>query len=254
MDSTKNKMGVIFLGIVLLVFVVGGYFFMKYMVENPTKEKKKGIVELKNEVRINNKKDYIYFDNSVEIIDDIFKQDVILNFKGLEDENSKLHNELEELSKKEVKVTNEEIPEGVTCENDLYSFSYRTYDITEFGIYASVVIIDYNYNCVNGGVPVNIKSYVINKDNGSIITSEELLKTFEATDDKIIEGVNKRLADTQVLDGDVGVIDTENTISDIKNGTFGTNKALSISKNGKLVINFIVKSNKINYNDSIELN
>ena len=57
MDSAKNKMGVIFLGIVLLAFVVGGYFFMKYMVENPTKEKKKGIVELKNEVRINNKKD-----------------------------------------------------------------------------------------------------------------------------------------------------------------------------------------------------
>lgn len=254
MDSAKNKMGVIFLGIVLLVFVVGGYFFMKYMVENPTKEKKKGIVELKNEVRINNKKDYIYFDNSAEIIDDIFKQDVILNFKGLENENSKLHSELEELSKKEVKVTNEEISEGVTCENDLYSFSYRTYEVTEFSSYASVVIMDYDYNCVNGSIPVNIKSYVINKDNGSIITSEELLKTFEATDDKIIEGVNKRLADTQVLDGEVGVIDTENTINDVKNGTFGINKALSISKNGKLVINFIVKSNKINYNDSIELN
>ena len=37
-------------------------------------------------------------------------------------------------------------------------------------------------------------------------------------------------------------------------GTYGTNKALNISKNGKLMINFIVKSNKINYNDNIELN
>ena len=43
-------------------------------------------------------------------------------------------------------------------------------------------------------------------------------------------------------------------VNDIKNGIYVTNKALSISKNGKLVINFIVKSNKINYNDSIELN
>lgn len=254
MDSTKNKIGVIFLGIVLLIFIVGGYFFMKYMVNNPTKEKKKGIVELTNEVRINNKKDYIYFDNTTEIIDDIFKQDVILNFKGLEDENNKLHSELEELSKKEVKVTNEEIPEGVTCENDLYSFLYRTYEVTEFSNYASVVIMDYDYNCVSGSVPTNIKSYVINKDNGSIITNEELLKIFETTDDKIIESINKRLADTQVLDEDSMVIDTENTINDIKNGSYGTNKALSISKNGKLVINFIVKSNKINYNDSIELN
>ena len=227
---------------------------MKYMVNNPTKEKKKGIVELTNEVRINNKKDYIYFDNTTEIIDDIFKQDVILNFKGLEDENSKLHSELEELSKKEVKVTNEKIPEGVTCENDLYSFSYRTYEVTEFSSYASVVIMDYDYNCVNGSVPTNIKSYVINKNNGNIISNEELLSAFSITDDKIIESVNKRLADTQVLDENAMVIDTENTINDIKNGIYGTNKALSISKNGKLVINFIVKSNKINYNDSIELN
>ena len=51
MDSTKNKIGVIFLGIVLLIFIVGGYFFMKYMVNNPTKEKKKGIVELTNKKR-----------------------------------------------------------------------------------------------------------------------------------------------------------------------------------------------------------
>ena len=119
MDNTKNKVGVIFLGIILLIFIVGGYFFMKYMVNNPSEEKKKGIVELKNEVRINNKKDYIYLDNSVEIIDDIFKQDIILNFKGLEDENSKLHSELETIGNNAIKVDGQEIPEDVTCEKDL---------------------------------------------------------------------------------------------------------------------------------------
>ena len=81
-----------------------------------------------------------------------------------------------------------------------------------------------------------------------------MLQTFSITDDKIIENVNKRLGDTQVLDGDIGVINTESTINDIKNGQYGVDKALSISKNGKLAINFIVKSNKINYNDSVELN
>lgn len=254
MDNTKNKVGVIFLGIILLIFIVGGYFFMKYMVNNPSEEKKKGIVELKNEVRINNKKDYIYLDNSVEIIDDIFKQDIILNFKGLEDENSKLHSELETIGNNAIKIDGQEIPEDVTCEKDLYSFSYRNYEITEFSYYASVVIVDYDYNCVNGSVPINIKSYVINKDNGSIITNEELLSAFLISEEKIVEKVKKRLEDTQVLDGEVGVIDIENTVNNVKNGTYGIDKALSISKNGKIVINFIVKSNKINYNDSIELN
>lgn len=252
MDNTKNKIGIIFLGIILLIFVVGGYFFMKYMISSPSKSHKKN--NIVNDVRVNSSKDYIYFDNSIEIIDNIFKQDVILNFEGLENENSKLHSELEALTANEVKVSNQEIPEGVTCENDLYSFSYRNYEVTEYNLYASVVIIDYDYNCVNGSVPKNIKSYVINKETGSILSNDELLQTFSITDDKIIENVNKRLGDTQVLDGDIGVINTESTINDIKNGQYGVDKALSISKNGKLAINFIVKSNKINYNDSVELN
>ena len=49
-------------------------------------------------------------------------------------------------------------------------------------------------------------------------------------------------------------IDIDGTINDFNNTTYNNLKTLSVSKNGKLKINFIVKSNKINYNDSIELN
>ena len=122
MDNTKNKIGVIFLIIVLLLFIVGGYFFMEYMLKAPDKTKSTKKDQEITDIRINKKKDYIYFENTTEIINDIFKQDVIFNIKGLENYNNTLHNELEELSKNEVKVTNEEIPEGITCENDLYSF------------------------------------------------------------------------------------------------------------------------------------
>ena len=254
MENSKNKVGVIFLILVLLTFIIGGYFLMKYMVNNPSKEKKNAIIEIKNDFRINMKKDYVYFENSEELIDGVTKEDLVLNFVGMEEENNKLKDEVENLSKNIVKVTTEEIPEGVTCENDLYSFSYRSYDVAEYDNYVSVVLIDYDYNCVSGIVPTNIKSYVINKKTGTMVGNEELYTLFSMTDEKVIEGVTKRLNDTQVLDGDESVIDVDATISNVKNGTFGTNKALSISKNGKLVINFIVKSNKINYNDSIELN
>ena len=63
-----------------------------------------------------------------------------------------------------------------------------------------------------------------------------------------------RLNDTQVLNEGSEVIDIEGTINAIETGEYGTVKSLSISKTGELVINFIVKSNVINYNDSIELN
>ena len=236
MDNTRNKFGVIVLGIILLFFIVGGYFFMDYMLKTPDKDKKNNKQEPEVvDLRINKSKDYIYYDNETEIIDDIFKRDVIINIGGYEIINDTLHSELESINSNQVRVTTEEIPEGTTCENDLYSFSYRDYEIMEYGDYKSLVIKDYDYN-------------------GKNLTNEELLTKFNLNEDNILEQVKKRLEDTQILDEDVQVIDVDGTLNDIKNSTYGTNKALSISKNGKLMLNFIVKSNKINYNDSIELN
>ena len=252
--TQNEKEQELFLIIVLLLFIVGGYFFMEYMLKTPDKTKSTRKDQEITDIRINKKKDYIYFENTTEIINDIFKQDVIFNIKGLENYNNTLHNELEELSKNEVKVTNEEIPEGITCENDLYSFTYRDYDLIEYGDYKSLIIKDYDYNCVNSSIPKNVKSYVIDIKNGNIISNDELLKKYNGSEESIIEQVKKRLEDTQILDEEVQIIDIDGTLNEVKSGTYGINKALSVSKNGKLMINFIVKSNKINYNDSIELN
>ena len=103
-------------------------------------------------------------------------------------------------------------------------------------------------------MPKTLKSININKKTGKEVTNEELLEAFNISEDTIIESVKKRLNDTQVLDEDVQVIDIDSTIESIKNGAYDVEKALSVSKNGKLMINFIVKSNKINYNDYIEIN
>ena len=73
-------------------------------------------------------------------------------------------------------------------------------------------------------------------------------------DNQIYDSIKKRLENTQTLDEDNQVIDINGTLEYLKNGSYGINKALSVSKNGKLTINFIVKSNKINYNDSVEIN
>ena len=117
-----------------------------------------------------------------------------------------------------------------------------------------MIIKDYDYNCVNSSIPKNVKSYVIDIKNGNIISNDELLKKYNVSEESIIEQVKKRLEDTQILDEEVQIIDIDGTLNEVKSGTYGINKALSVSKNGKLMINFIVKSNKINYNDSIELN
>ena len=195
---------------------------MEYMLKTPDKTKSTRKDQEITDIRINKKKDYIYFENTTEIINDIFKQDVIFNIKGLENYNNTLHNLLNHF---------------------IISYYYK-----------SLIIKDYDYNCVNSSIPKNVKSYVIDIKNGNIISNDELLKKYNVSEESIIEQVKKRLEDTQILDEEVQIIDIDGTLNEVKSGTYGINKALSVSKNGKLMINFIVKSNKINYNDSIELN
>lgn len=259
MDNTKNVVGLIFFIIILLLFAVGGYFFMNYMLDDFSKESNddNGITELK-EIRIDATKDYIYYENIEDILHEehIEKQDVVINIKGFENINESLAQELASYDEEMLSIDGATIPEGEVCTNEanLYSFPYREYQDTVFGDYISLVINDFTYNCINGSRIENIKGYVIDKNTGEIITEEQLLSDFGITEEEILTQIRERLNDTQVLDEGTQVIDIEGTISDIQNGEYGTVKSLSISKTGELVINFIVKSNVINYNDSIELN
>ncbi len=250
MEDTKNKIGVILLVIILLLFSVGGFFFMNYMVNETDKPHDKKNSENESEVRIDTTKDFIYFENSEELIHEVFKEDVVINFLGFESINQTLHQELETLSANKVLAADA----GVTCDEDVYTVSYREYEYNQFGNYISLNIINYDYNCEKGSIPTSMKSYVIDKNTGKQIDNETLLKTFDVTESKILDLVKKRLDFSQTLDEDESqVIDVDGTVNSFNDGKYNVNKSLSISKNGKLTINYIVKSNKINYNDSIEI-
>lgn len=251
MDNKKNLVGVIALVVILLIFSIGGFFLMKYMT-NSTHEKRKE--PKKEDIRIDTSKDYVYMENNEEIIDDVFKEDIVLNFKGLEEVNRTLHNELEELNKEKVLYKDQELPEGVVCENDLYSFKYREYTPVIFGNYVSLLIVDYDYNCATGTTPISMKSYIVKKDSGRLLTTDEVKNEFNVNDEKLEAAVRKRLDNTQTLDEEnIQAINVEETMSNYQKAAFNTTKALSIGKVGDLTVNFIVKSNKINYNDSVEI-
>lgn len=255
MDSRNNYIGAIILAVIIVLFSVGGFVSMKYFTSDESMEKGKK-EESKKDFRIDTEKDYIYLDNEVEIIDDIFKRDAILNVVGLENITEDLSKELASISATEEKVTADTtLPEDTVCEKDLYRFKYRDYIINEYSKYISLIVVDYEYTCPQQEKAEAIKSYVINKETGKLITNDELLQEFKVSTDDIIKKVTERLEFSQVLDeSNNGVIDSAGTIEQIKNGAYGTVKALSINKTGKLELNYIVKSNDINYNDSVELN
>lgn len=257
MNNTKNILGLIGFILILLLFIVGGYFLMDYMLNKPNNDSDdSGITEIK-EIRIDDTKEYVYFENTEDILHEehISKEDAIINIKGFESINEELHSELEAFNSEYVSLDDVTLNEGETCSNEsnLYSFPYREYTYNVFGDYISLVINDFTYNCLEGSEINNIKSYIINKENGETYTEAKLLETFEVTDEEIITLVEDRLHDTQVLDGDTEVIDVNATINSIRNNEYGTTKALSISKTGELELNFVVISNRINYNDTITI-
>ncbi len=261
MEKTRNIIGAVLLLLIILTVSVGGYFFMKYM----TKEHKDTPLNnetTKNEkdVRIDVTKDYLYYENAEEFLEEaeIEKQDVVLNFTSQKDLNSSLHQELENLYNTITYIKDNPIPKGteyIKNEKGIYSVMYRDYMDNSYGDYVSLVVLDFKFDVINSSVINKIKGYVIRKSTGELLTPESLMETFDVTESTIIEKVKKRLNDSQVLEEGQTVIDIDGTIKSIKDNDYYKGvKTLSINKNGKLTLNFIVKTNEINYNDSVELN
>ena len=65
MDDVKNKIGVIILGIILLIFIFGGYFLKNYMVNGMGDKTKDNTNKIIEDIRINKEKDYIYLTTNI---------------------------------------------------------------------------------------------------------------------------------------------------------------------------------------------
>jgi len=251
--SSKNKIGLIFLIIILLLFSIGGYFLMDYVVKEEKNQKK---VEEKEEIvdlRIDKSKDYIYLENTEHVIEseEIHFEDVVVNFKKLEYLNDEFKNEMNEIKKSiiyEKDIVLDENNNYTKNKEGIYSLKYREYEDYYFNEYVSLVIKDYEFNIVNHTKPINIKSYIINKNTGQIIKQEDLLNKENITIDKIKEKVKERLDKTQTLNENEEIINIEETLNNFNI------YAIYVNKNGKLEVSFIVKSNKIDYNDFVVLN
>jgi len=226
---------------------------MDYVVKEEKNQKK---VEEKEEIvdlRIDKSKDYIYLENTEHVIEseEIHFEDVVVNFKKLEYLNDEFKNEMNEIKKSiiyEKDIVLDENNNYTKNKEGIYSLKYREYEDYYFNEYVSLVIKDYEFNIVNHTKPINIKSYIINKNTGQIIKQEDLLNKENITIDIIKEKVKERLDKTQTLNENEEIINIEETLNNFNI------YAIYVNKNGKLEVSFIVKSNKIDYNDFVVLN
>lgn len=261
---SENKKGKIY-GIVFLIFlfalIIGGYILTKSLTKHDeAKEPDKSQSEVnkpEESLKLDKDKEYIYFEN-IDILSEkqkIIYQDVKMNIdveevlkleRTLNEQNSSYRQTVKKISEQNLSAS--EIEKIVYQEDDIYEAQYVKYTRYFSKKYASLVVDKYLFNCFIGSKLENSSSYVIDLENGSVLTNDELMKQFDFTlskiKDKVEEGLNKMIKE----DDTILVDETLENLND------SHNYALYVNKSGYFVISYIVKSSKVDYNDVIILN
>lgn len=252
-NRTRNiVMSFLFLA-VIIAMIVGGYVYTKNLTGNNDKKMKEEIKEEVKDYRLDKEKEYIYYENEeiISLDPELTFKDVYLNIEGAEIINSTLKTEMDEI-RKSLQYLNEtnkdESKELLYEETTVYSTKERNYLTYESKNYVSLVINDLDFNCYEDFLITGIKSYIIDTKTADILTNEDLLKKYNLTNEDILDKVSKRLDEMQSVNGEVEVIKKDETLNTLFD-TYGF-----YIDGGDLYITFIVKTNFVNYNDSIKLN
>ena len=247
-ENFKGKFGFILFIFIILFLAIGGFFFTKYVLS----EKKEEVKEEVTDYKIDKNKDYIYYTDNETISEEaeLEYMNVVINLKGQETLTNSLKEENERY-KNNVKYISDqtELPsEIINYNNDnIYALTYRTYENYEFDKYVSLVIKDYNYSCFDLLTFTTTKSYVFDTTTGKLLEDTDILNKYNTTIDKIKEQMKEYLNSKQTKVEDVDLIKIDETINELNN------YSLYINEYGRLYISFLVKSNKEDYNDSMEV-
>ena len=245
-------MSFLFLGIIIAM-IIGGYIYIKDLTKDNSKKQKEETKEEIKDYRLDKEKDYIYYDNEeiISLDPELTFKDVYLNIEGADIINSTLKSEMDDIRKSIEYLNETNKDESKTLlyeETTVYNTKERNYLTYESKNYVSLVINDLNFNCYDDFLITGIKSYVIDTKTANILTFEDLLKKYNLANEDVLDRVSSRLDETQSLNGEVEVIKKDETLN-----TLFDNYGYYINS-GDLYITFIVKTNFVNYNDSIKLN
>ena len=250
-ENLKNKLGFWSFIFVVIFLLIGGYYitFRFDIKKNDIKENENEKISYK----INENKDYIYFENEEAIIDEdgaeVFYKDVILNIKGQESLTETLKKE-NKIFKKNIKYIDDE--ESLNKElinynyNNIYALTFREYKIYEHENYVSLVIDDHNYSCFDLNTFIGTKSYIFDISKGILLNIKEILNIYDLEEKDIVNKVKDKLLNTQkVVDG-IDLIKIDETLNDLEYSLF-------INEYGDLYISFLVKTSQVDYNEIMEV-
>ena len=252
-ENFKNKLGFWMFFVIVLFLAIGGYFFTDYILNVKEEVSKNNKKEEKINYKIDEEKNYIYFQNEKSIIDEddveVYYKDVIINIKGqeniteiLENENKKYQGNIKYLS--DMELLSEDI---ITYNyNNIYALTFREYKVYEYNDYVSLVIDNHNYSCFDLNSFASTKSYVFDISEGKLLTNEDVLNLYDVNMNHIINKIKEKLTNDQQVVDEVELIKIDETINDL-------NYSLYINEYGRLYISFLVKTTQVDYNEIMEV-
>ncbi len=230
----KNYLSVTLFVLIVFTLLLGG----NYLIKNRNK-----ITTVKTkDIRIDNSKDYIYFTDSDTVSEDLDLTYSIIHIninsneaKKLEEELNQEMNRAKESIKKYSKeeIEKKEFTEAVE-EGTIYNADYLKYDILISDNYVTLGTIKGHYNISSSDDSNTLKYYTFSKEDGHIMSMDE------------IKNANK------IKNSDIEKI-KENYLEDKENTTIESYE-LYIDKYGNTIMNLLVNSGDITYNDTVKIN
>ena len=250
-ERNKAIIGSILFVILILTLAIGGYFYTFKNDKHKTKDelKEKTIEANKKD----DKKDFIYYENERKVSTTlgITYRDVVINLDNkqatainneIKKENEKLYKNVKKISETDI----DEEQEKLYDTDDIYSATIREYQTYKYNDYISLIISDSEYNCFKGIYDhTNIQGYIFDVSKNERISDVDIMTKYNTSLSEVKELIEEKLEDDQTTKEDgTKNIKIEETLKELSYGLY-------IDENGKLNIKYVVKSNNINYNDSI---
>lgn len=226
--------------IVIVLLVLGG----NYLISHKDVLKKSEDTSIKYNKK-DDSKEFVYYDNYETISDVIglYYKDIHINLnteaalKTQNELNTKMaaiKGQIKYISKQDLNPDTELL----YTDDDIYSAQVINYSVDESDNYLTITVDSYLYSAVDGTDDESLSFYTFNKVTGDLLSNKDILEQNKLSNEDVIKRVNEYAVKNNV------------SYEEIINQDY----QLTVNKKGQVVINFVVKMDNINYNDSIEIN
>lgn len=254
-DSNYVGFGLFFFLIVLIILACSVFMFLN--VRNKNQEKR---ISDNNEVVVSDKnkkdksKDFIYF-----IDEEIISEELNLIYKmpiiNLDSEDAKEINEEIKTYVMNIKDTLEK-GDSSKCyyeeSYDIYKTNYLDYAVYTYEEYVTLLIRESNYSCQNGfSSSSKVKAYTFDVLSGKRLSFDALLSKYDTTLTEVLGQIRTNLNHEQTVVEGIPTIKIEETINALKSQE---TYVIYIDEFGDLILNYVVKTSSLDYNDTITIN